>query len=127
MKKRPLIMIVDDDKDILKMLKRALELEGWCVAIANNGKSALDMMEKLKTDLIILDLVMPELDGFQVLNLVRERSDVPVIILTAIEEVTSIYHSLLVAADDLVRKPFPIRELVTKIKTNLRFAGQEST
>ena len=122
MKKRPYIMVVDDDQEILQMLKRILELEGYGVAIAADGSSALALLEECKPDLVILDIMLPGLDGYQVLSLIRQHSDVPVIMLTARCEVTSLRKALALGADDYVRKPFRTRELVARIQAKLRRA-----
>ena len=120
MKKRLDIMVVDDDQEILRMLGRTLELEGYDVTTAADGRSALTLLEKHEPDLVILDIIMPELDGFQVLNLIRQHSDVPVIMLTARCEVTSLQEALALGADDYVRKPFRTRELLARIRAKLR-------
>ena len=125
MKRKQLILAVDDDEEMLRMLSRILELEGYDVAIAANGRSALTILEECEPDLVILDIIMPGLDGFQVLNLIRQRSDVPVIMLTARCEVTSLRDAVVLGADDYVRKPFYTRELLARIRAKLRRAGAE--
>ncbi len=122
MKTNQSVLVVDDDHEILRMLSRALELEGYDVIIATNGNSALALLEEHRPDLVILDIIMPELDGFQILSLIRQRSNVPVIMLTAKCEVTTLRDALALGADDYVRKPFRIRELVARIRTKLRRA-----
>jgi len=123
MKKHPCILVVDDDQAILRLLKRTLEPEGFGVVIASNGRSALALLEEHKPDLIILDIMMPGLDGFQVLDLIRQRSNIPVIMLTARGEVTSLNEALGLGADDYVRKPCSTRELLARIGAKLRRAG----
>ena len=120
MKNHPNIMVVDDNQEMLRMLKRTLELEGYGVAIAADGSSALALLEEWKPDLVILDIVMPGLDGFQVLDLIRQRSNIPVIMLTARREVTTLRDALVLGADDYVRKPFSTRELVARVQAKLR-------
>ncbi len=83
MKRHPHIMVVDDDQGMRGMLNRNLQLEGYGVVMATDGSSALTMLEKHRPDLVILDTMMPQLDGFQALNLVRQCSNVPIIMLTA--------------------------------------------
>ena len=83
MKKRPVILAVDDEEPILKLLHVNLSLEGYDIVTASNGTSALALMKEHGPDLVILDIMMPGLDGFQVLDLIRQRSNVPVIMLTA--------------------------------------------
>ena len=126
-KRRQLILVVDDDREMLRMLDRTLEMEGYSVAIAADGKSALTLLGEREPDLVLLDIVMPEMDGFQVLNLIRQRCNVPVIMLTARCEVTTLREALVLGADDYVRKPFRMRVLVARIKAKLRRAGQEVT
>ena len=123
MKKRPYILVVDDDKEILRIVKRSLALEGFGVATAADGKQALNMMEGPEPDLVILDIMMPQLDGLQVLNIMRQHSNVPVIMLTAKGEVTSLREALMLGADDYVRKPFRTRELIARVRAKLRRAG----
>jgi len=127
MKKHPCIMVVDDEQLILKLLSRTLEPEGYDVVVAENGEAALKLLDKHEPDLVILDIMMPGLDGFQVLGLIRQRSNIPVIMLTARHEVTAVRDALTVGADDYVRKPFHTRELLARIRAKLRRASQEVT
>ena len=120
MEKRPHIMVVDDDHDMLELVSRVLELEGYDVSTTADGTSALALLEERSPDLVLLDIVMPELDGLQVLSFIRQRSSVPVIMLTARVEVTSLGEALTLGADDYVRKPFSARVLVARIKAKLR-------
>ena len=108
------------------MLNRILELEGYEVATAANGRAAVTLLDKYQPDLVILDVIMPELDGFQVLNLIRQRSEVPIIMLTAKCEIATLRDALVIGADDYIRKPFRTRELVARIKAKLRRAKPES-
>jgi len=127
MKRNQLILAIDDDEEMLRMLSRILELEGYDVAIAANGRAALTILEECEPDLVILDIIMPGLDGFQVLDLIRQRSNIPVIMLTARCEVTTLRDALVLGADDYVRKPFCPRELLARIRAKLRRAGAEVT
>lgn len=122
MKKRPYIMVVDDEREILRLLKRTLELEGLQVATAPDGPSALVLFQKHQPDLVILDIMMPGLNGFQLIDLIRQRSNVPIIMLTARCEVTALNFAIALGADDYVRKPFRVRELVARVKAKLRRA-----
>ena len=126
MKPRPFIMVVDDDLEMLKLVSRVLELEDFEVAVATGGKSALGLLSEHKPDLIVLDIMMPELDGLQVLDLIRRRSNVPIIMLTARCEVASLHSALTLGADDYVRKPFSTRVLVACIRAKLRRAGRQA-
>lgn len=120
MEKRPLILVADNEQGILKIISRALELEGFNVKVATHGLSALAMFEEHKPDLIIMDIMMPELDGFQVLELIRQRSDIPVIMLSAKEDVATLCEALTIGANDYIRKPFRISELVARVRVKLR-------
>jgi len=122
MEKRQLILVVDDEEPILKLLRVNLSKEGYDVATAADGESALALVEKQRPDLVLLDIMMPGLDGLQVLNLIRQRSDIPVIMLTARQEVTMLGDAITLGADDYVRKPFSIPELKARIKAKLRRA-----
>ena len=127
MVKRQCIMVVDDDQEMLKILNRTLELEGFDVVVVADGISALALMKEHEPDLVVLDIMMPELDGFQTLDLLRERSNVPVIVLTARRELASLQKALFLGADDYVRKPFDTRTLVARIRTKLRRAEPGGT
>ena len=124
MNDRQRIMVVDDDQNMLKLLNRTLELEGFDAIIATDGDSALAILEEIEPDLVILDIMMPGLDGFQTLDLIRERSNVPVIMLTARCEVRLLQKALALGADDYIRKPFSTRSLVARIRVKLRRARQ---
>ena len=118
--RRTRILVVDDDHDVRQMLKRTLELEGYDVYTAASGNSALRSLTKRKPDLIMLDIIMPGLDGYQVLDLIRQRSDVPVIMVTGIHQEASLEKTLNIGADDYVTKPFYTKELLARIEAKLR-------
>ncbi len=99
-----------------------LEPEGYGVVAADNGRAVLELQQEYNPDLVILDIMMPGLDGFQVLDRIRQRSNVPVIMLTGRCEVTALRDALSLGADDYVRKPFGTRELLARIRTKLRRA-----
>lgn len=120
MKSSKSILVIDDDQEMLTMLSRVLEIEGYAVVTTSESSSATFLLEKHQPDLVILDIMMPGLDGFQILTLIRQRSTVPVIMLTGIREVTTVRDTLALGADDYVRKPFPIQELLARIKSKLR-------
>lgn len=125
MEKRPLILAVDDQESILKLLRVNLSVDGYSVVTVSNGASVLELLEEYKPNLIILDIMMPGLDGFQVLDLVRQRSNIPVIMLTAKDEVLSLKQALVAGADDYVTKPFSILELTARIRAKLRRVAPE--
>jgi len=123
MKKHMCIMVVDDEQAILRLLSRTLEPEGYGVVTAADGGSALHLLQEYRPDLVILDIMMPGLNGFEVLDLIRQRSNIPVIMLTARGEVTTLRDALALGADDYVRKPFGRGELLARIRAKLRRAG----
>jgi len=120
MNQRACIMAVDDEPTILRVLKRILEPEGYEVILASDGSSALALLDERKPDLVILDIMMPGLDGFQVLDSIRERFDVPVIMLTARSDQESLVTTLKTGADDYIRKPFSATVLLARITAKLR-------
>ena len=122
-----LILVVDDDQEILRMVNRLFELEGYDVVTAADGKCAMALIKEREPDLIILDIMMPELNGFQVLDLVRQHSDTPIIMLTARSEMTTLHNALALGADDYIKKPFHTRELLARVRAKLRRAGSGTT
>lgn len=124
MNKQRRILIVDDDQEILRMLSHIFELEGYSVVVAADGDSALAMVEKQRPDLAILDIMMPGQDGLQVLDIIRRNYDFPVIMLTGRCEVTTLRDAVGLGADDYVRKPFSVRELLARVRVKLRRAEQ---
>jgi DNA-binding response OmpR family regulator len=113
-------MVVDDDKEMLKLLNHVLVREGFDTVVIADGNSALTLLGQTNPDLVVLDIMMPGLDGFQMLDLIREQSDVPIIILSAKQEAESLRKALLLGADDYVRKPFSTRSFVARIRAKLR-------
>ncbi len=114
------ILIVDDEPLLVKGLKYGLEQDGYSTEVAYDGKKALEIQEKEKFDLIILDLMLPEIDGLEVCQKIREKSDVPIIMLTAKGEDMNKILGLEYGADDYMTKPFNILELKARIKAILR-------
>jgi OmpR family response regulator RpaB len=119
-KKRKTILIVDDEEAVRNLLQRTLQDVGYDVITAANGQEALDKVPQFNVSLVLLDIMMPGLDGFQVLDLIRQQSSVPVIMLTGRGEVTTLRDALVLGADDYVRKPFRTRELLARIEAKLR-------
>lgn len=114
------ILVVDDDNNICELLRLYLEKEKWDVILAHDGLEALDTFEKEKPDLIVLDIMMPKLDGWQVCRTIRKTSTCPIIMLTAKGEVFDRILGLELGADDYVIKPFEANEMVARIKAVLR-------
>lgn len=117
------IMVVDDDSNICELLRLYLEKEGFGAVIAENGARALELFDREQPDLILLDVMMPELDGWQVCRELRKRSTVPIIMLTAKGEVFDKVLGLELGADDYVVKPFETKEVIARIKAVLRRSG----
>ena len=117
------ILVVDDEKPIVDIIDGYLKREGYSVIVAYDGNSALQQIHKNDPDLIILDLMLPEISGWDVCRTVRAKSDVPIIMLTARDEVTDRIVGLELGADDYVTKPFEPKELVSRVKAVLRRSG----
>jgi len=126
LKKKSHVLIVDDNQEMLQIIKRTLELEGFSADVASDGNSALALLKERKPDLVLLDIVMPGMDGYQALYLIRQQSDVPVIMLTGVRETESIPRSLELGADDYIIKPFRTQEVLARIRAKLRRAGRQS-
>ena len=125
MEKKTHIMVVDDEPYVTKLVERTLEDAGYIVTVANDGNSALAMLVERDPDLVLLDIRMPGLDGYQVLERIRENSDVPVLMLTAVRGETALARSLGLGADSYIIKPFLPRVLVAHIRAKLRRARGE--
>ena len=123
MKRR--ILIVDDEQNIVDILKFNLQKEGFETLEAYDGQQGLELAEKEKPDLILLDLMLPELDGFTVCRRIRQNSQVPILMLTAREEEVDMVLGLELGADDYITKPFSPRELMARVKANLRRTAEE--
>lgn len=123
---RQTILIADDDTNICELLRLYLEKDGFKTVIANNGREALDFADKFSPDLIILDIMMPLLDGWQVCREIRKKSNTPIIMLTAKGETFDKILGLELGADDYVSKPFDSKEVVARIKAVLRRAGADN-
>ena len=116
------ILVVDDEKNIVQLARIYLQKEGYTVESANDGKQALERAKAVKPDLIVLDIMMPEMDGLEVVKELRKTTNVPVIMLTARGEDIDRIIGLEVGADDYMAKPFNPRELVARVKAVLRRA-----
>ncbi len=114
------ILVVDDNVNICDLLRMYLEKEDFEAVIANNGNDAIKAFEENCPDLILLDIMLPGLDGWQVCREIRKTSDVPIIMVTAKDETFDKVLGLELGADDYVTKPFGTRELMARVKANLR-------
>lgn len=122
--------MVDDEKGLVKIIRLNLEHDGFEVFEANNGAQAMDRLRAILPDLVLLDVMMPDVDGFQVLRMIREVGSTPVIMLTAKGEENDKVRGLELGADDYVTKPFSPRELTSRIRAVLRrgsFSDQTET
>ena len=117
------ILIVDDDINICELLRLYLEKDGFATIVANDGEQALHLAQVNNPDLILLDIMMPVLDGWQVCREIRKNSNVPIIMLTAKGETFDKVLGLELGADDYVAKPFDSKEVVARIKAVLRRIG----
>ncbi|MCD6358986.1 MAG: response regulator transcription factor, partial [Dehalococcoidia bacterium] len=114
------ILVVDDEEKIVNIVRAYLEKESYRVNVAFDGRVALDMARRYKPDLVILDLMLPEISGWDVCRTLRGESNVPVIMLTARDEDTDKIVGLEIGADDYVTKPFNPKELVSRVRAVLR-------
>ena len=118
------ILVVDDKANVRTLVREYLSEQGFRVATAENGQNALYAARLEKPDLILLDIMMPEMDGFEFIRTYRKESDTPIILLTAKLEESDKVIGLELGADDYITKPFGMRELVARIHTVMRRAGQ---
>ncbi|WP_115726971.1 MtrAB system response regulator MtrA [Actinomyces culturomici] len=119
------ILVVDDDVALAEMIGIVLEAEGFGVASCPDGAEALDAFHRETPDLVLLDLMLPGLDGIEVCRLIRRESDVPIVMLTARTDTSDVVSGLEAGADDYVPKPFKPKELVARIRARLR--GREDS
>jgi DNA-binding response OmpR family regulator len=117
------ILVVDDEPRILQILTAYLKREGYSVVTAGDGQKALELFRRERPDLIILDLMLPELDGLEVCRIIRREAATPIIMLTARDEEADKLIGLELGADDYVTKPFSPREVVARVKAVLRRAS----
>lgn len=116
------ILVVDDERPIADILKFNLEKEGYSVELAYDGQEAIEKTENANPDLILLDIMLPKIDGFAVCKILRQTIQTPIIMLTAKEEEVDKVLGLELGADDYITKPFGVRELLARVKANLRRA-----
>lgn len=114
------ILLVDDDPDIRFLLKLILQKEGFNVFFAENGRQALETWQKIPLDLILLDVIMPKLNGYEICRQIRLVSSIPIIFLTAMEAEQDVVDGFDVGAYDYILKPFRLKELVARIHAVLR-------
>ena len=112
------ILVVDDEKPIADILRFNLEREGYSVELAYDGQEAIDKTHRSNPDLILLDIMLPKIDGFAVCKMLRQNYQTPIIMLTAKEEEVDKVLGLELGADDYITKPFSVRELLARVKAN---------
>jgi two-component system, OmpR family, response regulator VicR len=117
------ILIIDDEKPIVEILKYNLEKNGYSTIEAYDGEEGLKLAQEKNPDLILLDVMLPKMDGFTVLRILRQTMTTPILMLTAKEEEVDKVLGLELGADDYVTKPFSMRELIARVKANLRRSG----
>ena len=126
------VLVVDDDRNLRKIISTTLELAGFEVSSAPGGREALEMLETLVPDIILLDLMMPLMDGFEVAQRIRKHhipaiSNVPIVILTAKSETEDKLHGFEVGADDYITKPFSSKELLARVRAKIRRVEVDSS
>lgn len=117
------ILVVDDTRNVQLMLQEYLQNQNFSVALAYDGREALEMTHAERPDLILLDVMMPNMDGFQFLNRLRAESEVPVIMITARQQEADVIRGFELGADDYITKPFKLRELLMRIRAVMRRAA----
>jgi DNA-binding response OmpR family regulator len=127
MNDKPRLLVVDDDEDIQVLLGELLRRAGYEVDVVGDGRTALRRLFEKPPALVILDVTMPELDGYQTLERIRDLSDVPVLMLTARSQELERVRGLATGADDYVAKPFGRQELLARVQALLRRSGGRST
>src|SRR6185295_4693846 len=120
-----LILVVDDEPKVARLARDYLEKNGFRVTTATDGQSALTVARREKPDLVVLDLMLPQLDGREVCRILRRESDVPIIMLTALSEEIDQVTGLEIGADDYITKPFSVRALVARVRALLRRTRSE--
>lgn len=120
------VLVVDDDKNICELLRLYLEKEGYGVILAHDGEGAVVKFNALKPDIILLDIMLPGIDGWQVCREIRKKSNVPIIMITAKVETFDKVLGLELGADDYIVKPFDTKEVIARIKAVYRRVGQSS-
>ena len=114
------ILIVEDDANLLETLKYNLRKEGYDVVTASDGEQALEVARREKPDLLILDIMLPKINGFEVCRILRKEMTVPILMLTAKADETDKIVGLEIGADDYMTKPFSMRELLARVRAMLR-------
>ncbi|NLT43455.1 MAG: response regulator transcription factor [Anaerolineae bacterium] len=117
---RKLILLIDDDRDLVAMLRTALEREGYRIAASHDGRDGLKQFYALKPDLVVLDIVLPVMDGWLVCERIREMSNTPLLILTGRTKNEEVTRGLYLGADDYMVKPFGVTEFMARVRAVVR-------
>jgi len=120
MTERHHILAVDDEPQITRVLRTALTAHGYDVRVAHDGESALEMMKDWRADLVVTDLAMPNIDGVELCRRIRQKSEIPIIVLSVRDQDKTKIEALDAGADDYVTKPFSVDELMARVRANLR-------
>ena len=121
------VLIVEDDRNIAELLQMYLEKEGYAVTIAHDGGQGLEKFRAIKPDLVLLDVMMPVMDGWAVCRAIRAEYQTPIIMLTAKSETDDKVHGLRFGADDYITKPFEMKEVLARMEAVLRRSGNSGT
>jgi len=119
-KERQCILVMDNNQDMLMLLNRTLELEGFDTVVVVDYDEALTALETINPDMVIMDTYLPDIDSLRILDIIRERSNVPIIVITADNEPETLKTVFAHGADDFIRKPFAVRPFIARIKAKLR-------
>lgn len=119
------ILIVEDELQLARLMELELDHEGYAVKVSHNGREALELLKEEEFDLVLLDIMLPEMDGIEVCGRLRKFSDIPVIMVTAKDAVPEKVEALDTGADDYITKPFAIEELLARIRALLRRKERE--
>ncbi|MDD5190987.1 MAG: response regulator [Dehalococcoidales bacterium] len=120
MTNKPLILAIDDDENVIKLIKANLTIEGFEVLTASNGQDGIKQFEDSNPSLILLDVMMPVMDGLETIRHIRKTSNVPIVMLTAKDDMRTLEQALSLGADDFITKPFSLRELTARVKSKVR-------
>ena len=120
------ILLVEDEESLAESIRYSLEREGYAVSVAGDGRAAIERFRSDTPDLVILDLMLPEMSGLDVCRMIRENSTVPIVMVTAKDSEADKVTGLELGADDYVTKPFSVRELVSRIRAHLRRVRMQS-
>src|SRR6056297_3518894 len=120
------VLIVDDEKEIRELIRDYLEVEGFRVSMAEDGEEGLELFESFEPDIIVLDIMLPKIDGMEICKIIRNKSNIPILMLSAKKSDVDKVLGLGLGADDYMTKPFSPKELVARIKAQLRRYNQLS-